>query len=180
MLSEPSEAALEPILEGQAWDRFDPLGRPWPNDRNLRIPAGWSPRKAAIAGRENGRLDYWIRAHDVRDDTSRNVLRAARVSPAGAVRFSATQSKIRAVRAVSVLTVRYRTNAHHACQDVGSNTHCPTRLAGYAMPPASNPPAAGEAGGALEWPFAKTIRRLEHQRAGQCALFQHVQRQSPP
>jgi hypothetical protein len=26
----------EPILEGQAWDRFDALGRPSPNDRNLR------------------------------------------------------------------------------------------------------------------------------------------------
>ena len=39
MLSEPQEAAPEPILEGQAWDRFDALGRPSPNDRNLRIPA---------------------------------------------------------------------------------------------------------------------------------------------
>ena len=36
MLSEPKETAPEPILEGQASDRFDALGRPSPNDRYLR------------------------------------------------------------------------------------------------------------------------------------------------
>ena len=35
-LSELKDSAREPILEGQAWDRFDALGRPSPNDRNLR------------------------------------------------------------------------------------------------------------------------------------------------
>ena len=29
---------------GQVWGRLDPIGRPSPNDRNLRIPAGWSRR----------------------------------------------------------------------------------------------------------------------------------------
>src|ERR1700722_15782869 len=48
MLSEPKEAP-EPILEGRVWDRFDPLGRPSPNDRNLRAPDGWSRREADIA-----------------------------------------------------------------------------------------------------------------------------------
>jgi hypothetical protein len=37
MLSQPKETAVEPILEGQAWDRFDALGRPSPNGRDLRI-----------------------------------------------------------------------------------------------------------------------------------------------
>ena len=36
MVSEPKDSAPEPILEGQAWDRFDALGRPSPNDRYLR------------------------------------------------------------------------------------------------------------------------------------------------
>ena len=35
---EPKDPAPEPILEGQAWDRFDALGRPSPNGRYLRIP----------------------------------------------------------------------------------------------------------------------------------------------
>jgi len=39
MLSQPKETAVEPILEGQAWDRFDALGRPSPNGRDLRILA---------------------------------------------------------------------------------------------------------------------------------------------
>jgi hypothetical protein len=39
MLSEPKDSATERILEGQAWDRFDALGRPSPNDRYLRILA---------------------------------------------------------------------------------------------------------------------------------------------
>jgi hypothetical protein len=39
MLSQPKETAPEPILKGQAWNRFDGLGRPSPNGRDLRILA---------------------------------------------------------------------------------------------------------------------------------------------
>src|ERR1700722_12996970 len=58
MLSEPKETAPEPILEGQAWDRFDALGRPSSNDRNLRTGDGWSRRLADIADRGSRRLNW--------------------------------------------------------------------------------------------------------------------------
>jgi hypothetical protein len=48
MLGEPKDSAPEPILEGQAWDRFDALGRPSPNDRYLREADNRSRRLASV------------------------------------------------------------------------------------------------------------------------------------